>query len=58
MKKYKWDNPYEWLETKSEKWTREQLRSALLALAIKHDSDTIQDEYQSEMDADGYFDEL
>ncbi len=34
-----------------------QLRSIISTLAIKHDFDTIQDIYQSEMDQDGYFDE-
>lgn len=30
----------------------------LMNLARRHDSDTLQDEYQSEMEADGYFEEL
>lgn len=38
--------------------TTNQLRSIISTLAIKHDSDTIQDEFQSDMDADGYFDEV
>ena len=35
-----------------------QLRSIISTLAIKHDSDTIQDEFQAYMDIDGYFDEV
>ena len=57
MSTYRWANPYGWLDQKSGRWSKDRLRSELLALAVKQDSDTLQDEYQTEMDADGYFDE-
>lgn len=52
---YRWDTPYQWLEEKSQTWDKERLRAELLALAVKHDSDVLQDEYQGEMVLDGYF---
>lgn len=54
---YRWNNPYEWLEEQSRSWDAEKLRTELLALAMRHDSDTLQDEYQGEMVIDGYFNE-
>lgn len=55
---YKYANPYEWLEAKSQEWNKEQLRAALLSLAINTDSDMIEDQYQDDMEADGYFEEI
>jgi hypothetical protein len=52
---YKYNNPYEWLEKTSSTWTKEQLRQELLKFAQQAGFDAIQDEYQTEMDADGYF---
>ncbi len=59
-KSYRWANPYEWIEHKvdSGEWSQGQIRSELLALAQQADPDDLQDLYQSEMDADGYFEEL
>ncbi len=57
MKKYRWACPYEWVEEKSKHWDRERLLTEFLNLARITDSDTIQDMFQSEMDADGYFNE-
>ena len=57
MKKYRWARPYEWVEEKSKHWGREKLLTEFLNLARITDSDTIQDMFQSEMDADGYFNE-
>ena len=54
-KKYRWANPYEWLEEKSHAWDANRLRVELLELAIKHDPDTLQDIYGSDMGKDGYF---
>ena len=58
MSKYKWATPYEWIEQKSQDWTRERLLTEFLNLACITDSDTLQDTFQSEMDEDGYFDTL
>jgi len=55
MPGYKWANPYEWLEYKSNMWGKNILRAELLELAQHTDFDTLQDMYQSEMDKDGYF---
>lgn len=55
-KKYKWNNPHEWLD-----WALfigKVQTSELMALI--HDavsSDDVQDRFQSEMEADGYFEE-
>lgn len=56
-KVYKWASPYEWLAEVSQGWPLERCRVEMLNLAIKHDSDTLQTEYESEMDEDGYFNE-
>jgi hypothetical protein len=55
LKKYKWNSPHEWLFEHAELWPAETLLRALHDLASCCDSDTIQDVFQSEMDADGYF---
>lgn len=58
MSVYKWASPYEWLEEKAKEWDERKLYHELMNLASQLDSDTLQDEYQADMDADGYFDEL
>ena len=55
MPRYKYDCPYDWLCEAARGWDAARLYSELMNLARLHDSDTLQDEYQSEMDADGYF---
>ena len=55
---YKWTHPYHWLEKKAVTWDRERLLTEFLNLACIADSDTLQDTFQEEMDADGYFDEV
>lgn len=56
MTKYKWDYPLEWLEEKlNETSDPDVLRTYALELARKHDSDTLQDLFQDDMDTDGYF---
>ena len=57
MSAYKWATPYEWIEQKSQDWTRERLLTEFLNLARITDSDTLQDTFQGEMDEDGYFEE-
>ena len=58
-KKYKWANPHEWLLDKIDnEWTPEEIQAFARQAARTADSDDIQDEFQSDMDADGYFDPL
>ncbi len=54
---YKWDSAIEWLEEKARSWSAEQLYQEVMTLAREVDPDTLQDMYQSDMDADGYFSE-
>jgi hypothetical protein len=57
MATYKWASPYEWLCDKADEWTPKQVKATLISVAFLHDSDTIQDLFESEMDEDGYFDD-
>lgn len=54
---YRWPTVFDWLRDKSEQMDRDELRSALMQVAVKCDPDEIQDIFESEMDNDGYFDE-
>lgn len=56
--KYRWSHPYAWLETASATWDRDRLLREIRRLALQHDSDTLQDLFQLDMDEDGYFDPL
>ena len=56
--RYRWSHPYAWLETASADWDRDRLLHELRRLALQHDSDTLQDIYQKDMDGDGYFEPL
>ena len=54
LKRYRWDHPGEWLAE-----TQRVSMFDLAAWAREHmDADQIQEAFQSEMEADGYFDEL
>lgn len=55
---YKYATAHEWLEKRSQGWSESYLRSELMKLAYKLDSDQLQDEYQELMDEDGYFDPI
>jgi hypothetical protein len=57
VKTYRWQHPHDWLLEKADEWNHTQLLAEFKSLAMKLDGDQIQDEYQSEMDQDGYFDE-
>ena len=54
MSKYRWATAFEWLKEKH----LDGVDVGIVNLLAGLDSDTIQDQYQSEMDADGYFQEL
>jgi hypothetical protein len=57
MSKYKWANPNEWLIDVIKKTDDIQtLKSIFFSFISGLDSDYIQDIFQDEMDADGYFD--
>lgn len=59
MPKYKWDNPTEWLSEQIDSCENfHELRSYANALLSLVDNDQIQDLFQAEMDADGYFAEV
>jgi len=65
MAKYKWDSAREWLDQKVEEIAaRNDSRSMAELVSIYNtivahlDNDTIQDDFQSEMDADGFFRDL
>jgi len=58
MPKYKYASVYEWFAEWAGKLNETELYNELQALAAKVDADTLQDLYQSEMDADGYFTEI
>ena len=53
----KFANAYEWFVQWSATLTPEQALYELREFALAAGSDEIQDRYQREMDADGYFDE-
>lgn len=57
QKRYKWDSPHAWLMHKVNKTrtTRSELIGFIDSLAGRLDSDSIQDLFEAEMDADGYF---
>lgn len=52
---YKWTNPQEWLQQYIDSLSYLELRQEAKNLASMLDSDQIQDTYQSDMDAQGYF---
>jgi len=52
---YKWDHPLEWLIQYLGALGQAELLQEAFTLAQKLDGDEIQDLYQSEMDAQGYF---
>ena len=54
-KKYEYANPYEWLHRASQKWDETQLRNAMLLLAQEAGYEAIQENFQMEMDQDGFF---
>lgn len=54
-KKYKWDSAQEWLQQYLASLGPVELLQEARNLATKLDGDEIQDLYQSDMDAQGYF---
>lgn len=63
MPRYRWASPHEWLSHKINSIgtvspEARKLRGILNEVIPKLDADDIQDAFQSEMDADGYFEDL
>jgi hypothetical protein len=62
MTEYRWDNPYDWLIARASSamsslditW----LDMSLRRLAYQTDFDTLQEIFEAEMNADGYFDPI
>jgi hypothetical protein len=57
-KQHRWASPLEWLEEAAQQWDPARLYQELIALATGIDSDTLHDEYRTEMEIDGYFEDL
>lgn len=57
-KRYEWNSPQEWLAERLSNLDNDELLQDALTLCQLLDGDRIQDEYQKEMDSDGYFDEI
>ncbi len=55
---YRWDCPQDWLMEKMEGMDRVTILENLRQLVSMTDADTLQDVFQTEMDDDGYFDDL
>ncbi len=57
---YKWSSPHDWLIAKVQRHNDNnevsEMQSLLQTLIYELDADKIQDLFQSDMDADGYFD--
>lgn len=53
--RFRWRHPHAWLQTASASWSRDRLLHELDRLALQCGFDTIQDLYQEDMVADGYF---
>lgn len=58
MARYKYNNAHEWFHEYTQRLESSALHSIANDLADKLDGDTIQDMFQNEMDADGYFRDL
>ncbi|KKM88033.1 hypothetical protein LCGC14_1262810 [marine sediment metagenome] len=54
-KSYQWTYPSDWLNEKIGDWSVAELRSALNSILATLAEDDVQDTFQSDMEADGYF---
>lgn len=52
---HKLNSPHEWLLDKARHWNADTLYEALSDVIYRLDGKSIHDMFQSEMDADGYF---
>lgn len=55
MPKYKWPNAHAWLSHKVDSWNEQELLTNFKLMIANLNGDQIQDEFQHEMDQDGYF---
>jgi hypothetical protein len=54
---HKWNSPHEWLIEKARHWNADALYDALSDVVCRLDGKSIHDLFQSEMNADGYFEQ-
>jgi len=54
---HKLNSPHEWLLGKARHWNADTLYEALSDVVCRLDGKSIHDLFQSEMDADGYFEQ-
>lgn len=57
-KHYRWNTPYQWLSEKIEYLSQGDLIDVALTFAQLAGNDAIQDLFQKEMTADGYFEPM
>jgi hypothetical protein len=55
LKQYRWSSPHDWLDDHCATADVLELRSVIRDLLSKLTGDDLQDLFQTEMDADGYF---
>ena len=55
---FKWKTPQDWLVSYLKGLSKEGLLREAMILASKLDDDQVQEEYESLMDNDGYFEEI
>lgn len=54
--KYRWNTPHDWVLWQMDRHGAVWAADALRVVILKVDADTLQDIFEKEMDADGYFD--
>ena len=57
MTRYKWDRPHDWLDQYLAKLNPHESRALVRHLAMRLDADDVEEVFQDDMDADGYFDD-
>ncbi|KKM64747.1 hypothetical protein LCGC14_1498210 [marine sediment metagenome] len=57
-KRYQWDYASDWLVEKINTSSLQELRAMVFAILSQLTEDDLQEVFQSEMDADGFFDEV
>ncbi len=55
---YRWSDPHDWLMDKLEGAGEDAILAYAKAMVRSLDADTLQELFQNEMDADGYFAEM
>jgi len=55
---YEWDSAHEWLVHKASTWGHDELLRTFYQVVKLLDGAQIEDQFQDEMERDGYFDEV